>query len=82
MEQVKLFSKMVPVGKGRTYFFDVKEAKNQEKYLAISESCLKNGTRERYRLIVFNDCLPQFTSGMSEALKFIGSLQPVTKKPQ
>lgn len=71
LNQTSLFSKTLQAGKGRVYFFDIKEAKNNEKYLIISESRLRNGTRERFRLIVFNNSLPGFTQAMGEAIRFI-----------
>lgn len=67
----RIFSKMVPLGRGRTYFFDVKESKNQEKYLIISESRLINGTWEKSRLILFPDVISPFASAMREAVTFL-----------
>ncbi|MEW6015139.1 MAG: DUF3276 family protein, partial [Candidatus Zixiibacteriota bacterium] len=50
-----LFNERASV-KGKTYFFDVKQAANGNKYLMITESKkVQDGTYQRARVIVFED---------------------------
>ena len=60
-------SKTVKAGK-RTYFLDVKAAKNGEKYLAITESLFQgeDKARERSRILVFADAVDDFVAALSE----------------
>lgn len=62
-----LYSTMVRAGR-MTYFVDVKEAKNGNKYLSISQSQI-NGEqkRERVTLRVFGDAIAEFTKAIAEA---------------
>lgn len=70
----RLFSKMVKAGRGRTYFFDVKQAKNNEKYLVISESHLnEKGDRDRAHLLVFHKDIPGFVEAVKDSVNFIGA---------
>ncbi|MCK4909550.1 MAG: DUF3276 family protein [Planctomycetes bacterium] len=69
MEQKKgLFNKVVKAGQ-RNYFFDVREAKNGNKYLLISESRVnKDGKKESSCILIFNNALSNFTDGLKEAV--------------
>lgn len=50
--------------KGKTYFFDVKKAKNESLYLQITESGMpdKNGVRKRNTIIIFPEDFENFKS--------------------
>lgn len=61
-----IFSKTIKT-KGRTYFFDVKEASNGSKYLTICESRKVDGEWQRNRIMVFDDNIPAFFQGLKEA---------------
>lgn len=61
-----LFSTKLPT-KSQTYFFDVKAAKNGSKYLAITQSRIKDGQKFRNSLIVFSDQLEAFAAIFEEA---------------
>ena len=65
-------SKTVNAGK-RTYFLDVKSAKNGEKYLAITESLFhgEGQDRGRSRIIVFADVVDDFVAALSEIAQTI-----------
>ena len=68
-EQVQkeaIFSKAIKT-KGRTYFLDVKEASNGNKYLTICESRKVDGEWQRNRIMVFEDNIPAFFQGLKEA---------------
>lgn len=52
--------------KGQNYFFDVKAAKNGNKYLSISQSWIKDG--HGGTVTVFQSDMQEFTKAMSEAL--------------
>lgn len=59
-----LFSKMVKAGKN-TYFVDVKEAKNGNKYLAITETQAGNPQRKTIR--VFGEAIGKLRDTVQEA---------------
>lgn len=61
-----LFSTMVRAGR-TTYFVDVKEARNGNKYLAISENQLRGNEKKRVTLRVFGDSIAQFCKAIEEA---------------
>ena len=61
-----IFSTMVRSGK-TTYFVDVKEAKNGNKYLSISENRLEGEEKKRTTLRVFGETVDQFRQAIDEA---------------
>ena len=52
----------------RTYFFDVKKADNDEKYLALTESRLtgQDQGRERSQIIVLTEALADFVQALND----------------
>ena len=62
-----LYSTMVRSGK-TTYFVDVKEAKNGNKYLAISETRLDGDEKKRTTVRVFGETVNQFRQAIDEAV--------------
>lgn len=57
---------------GKTYFFDVKKAKNGNNYLTISETWKKpDGEAVRNRLMLFSDYIGEFSAALAEAEKFL-----------
>ena len=61
------FSTMVRAGR-TTYFVDLKEAKNGNKYLSISESRIDaEKNKKRTTLRVFGDSINQFRQAIDEA---------------
>ena len=66
-EKMSLHTRMVRAGK-RTYFFDVREAKNNKKFLIISESTPSgNGAFSRSSVLVFQEDIESFFEAFSEA---------------
>ena len=70
-----LFSKSLKAG-DRTYFIDVKEAKNKSKYLTIAESKLskeKEGEKKftRSSVMVFDNQIEKFRDAVDEAFKMM-----------
>ena len=62
-----LFSTMVKAGR-TTYFVDVKEAKNGNKYISICESRLDpDDTKQRSTVRVFGDHISDFRNAVNEA---------------
>lgn len=53
--------------KGQTYFFDVKQAKNGNKYLSISQSWIKDGQGHRGNITVFQSDAAEFLKALAEA---------------
>ena len=53
--------------KGKTYFFDVKAAKNGNKYVTISETWMnKAGQKHRGSITVFQNDLQEFNKAVEE----------------
>ena len=69
-----LFSKSIKAG-DRTYFIDVKEAKNKSKYLTIAESKPSKDAKEgekkysRSSVMVFDGKLEEFQNALGEAFQ-------------
>jgi hypothetical protein len=61
-----IYSTMVRSGK-TTYFVDVKEAKNGNKYLSISETRLEGEEKKRTTVRVFGETVEQFRQAIDEA---------------
>jgi hypothetical protein len=69
-ERVELFSERVSAG-SRTYFFDVKESSEGSIYLVISESRQSGESREKHRVMVFEDDILAFNRALKKAVKFV-----------
>lgn len=76
LEKNEILSRTVRAGK-RTYFFDVKTTKNDEKYLTITESKRKfnadNGTffYEKHKLFLYKEDFSKFQNALVGVLDFI-----------
>jgi hypothetical protein len=77
----ELFKQQVRAG-SRTYFMDVKEAKNGKPYLSIQESRKKEEGFEKSRLLVFPDHLEEFLKGLDAVRTFINAQQPTDSKSE
>lgn len=71
-----IFSQAVRAGK-RTYFFDVKETRNGQQYLTITESKKRfnqeNGKffYEKHKVFLYNEDFEKFKNGLETAIHFI-----------
>lgn len=65
-------SEMIRCGK-RTYFFDVKVASNNDRYLKITETKLmeKNEPRKRSMVMIFPEDIDRFNSVLSQISKLL-----------
>jgi len=61
-----VFSTMVRAGR-TTYFVDVKEAKNGNKYLSITESRLDGDKKMKTSLRIFGDSIDEFRQAINDA---------------
>lgn len=61
-----IYSTMVKSGK-TTYFVDLKEAKNGNKYLSISENRVDGEERKRSTVRFFGDTIDQLRKAIEEA---------------
>ena len=61
--------------KGKVYFFDVKAAKNGNKYLSISQSWIKDGQSHRSTLTVFKNDLGQFSQAVAELQEKVKTIE-------
>ena len=67
-----LYSTMVRSGR-TTYFVDVREAKNGNKYISISESKVDaDDKRQRSTVRVFGETVEQFRQAIDEAAAAVG----------
>jgi len=67
----ELFTRMVKAGQ-RTYFVNVKEAKNGNKYVTITESKrIEKDKFERFRIMVFQDKVREFVEAVNEAQQVV-----------
>ena len=67
-----LFSTRVTSGR-RTYFFDVKSAKNAKPFLKITQSEINGEEKKKSYLNVFDSEITDFSSALNEAVQFIQS---------
>lgn len=65
-----IYSTMVRSGK-TTYFVDVKEAKNGNKYLSISENRVDGEEKKRTTVRVFGETIDQFRQAIDEAAQAV-----------
>jgi len=66
----ELFTQKVAAGT-RTYFFDVKEARDGTKYLVISESKQADSSYGHCKVMIFQEYLEVFAEGFRKALQFL-----------
>jgi hypothetical protein len=66
MNNTAIYSTMIRSGK-TTYFVDVKEARNGNKYLQITESRVNGEERKKSTLRVFGETVEQFKQAIDEA---------------
>ena len=75
-EKEDLFSKAVRAGK-RTYFFDVKTTKNDEKYLTITESKRRFDNDqnrffyEKHKIFLYKEDFQKISKALGDAINFI-----------
>ncbi len=80
-EQEEIFSQSIKAGR-RTYFFDVKETKNKEYYLTLTESkkhFSEEGKRphfEKHKIFLYREDFEKFKTAFQEAISFIEERQP------
>jgi len=72
----ELFSRPVRAGK-RTYFFDVKATRGDEKYITITESKRRFSNEqnrffyEKHKIFLYKEDFEKFTNALNETLHFI-----------
>ena len=72
----EIYSKAVRAGK-RTYFFDVKTTRTEEKYLTITESKRRFSNEqgkffyEKHKIFLYKEDFEKFVNGLTGTLKFI-----------
>lgn len=86
-----LFSRTVKAGK-RVYYVDVKRDRNDEYYIAMTESKrVQEGTPserpvyEKHKIFLYREDIINFLSALTDAAQFVGerrSLDPHTSRPE
>ena len=75
-EKEDLFAKAIRAGK-RTYFFDVKTTKNDEKYLTITESKRRFDNDqnrfffEKHKIFLYKEDFAKVSKALNDAINFI-----------
>jgi len=75
-EREELFSKAVKAGK-RTYFFDVKTTRNDEKYLTITESKRRFDNEqnrffyEKHKIFLYKEDFQKVSKALNDAINFV-----------
>ena len=77
-----IFSQAIRAGK-RTYFFDVKETRNGEYYLTLTESKKqfpedKKPYFEKHKIFLYKEDFEKFADAFKTSLDFIEEKQPYT----
>jgi hypothetical protein len=65
-----LYSTMIRSGR-TTYFVDLKEARNGNKYLSITESRIDGTEKKKLTLRVFGDSIAEFRKAIDDAVAAI-----------
>ena len=70
---VPVYEKKVRAGKKRTYFFDIKETRNNSYSLIITESRKRFDDRgyDRSSIYIYQEDINKFAKGVAEAIDFI-----------
>ena len=66
----ELYTTQVQVN-NRSYFFNVKENRNGDVFLQVVESKISDGQDDRRAIVIFEDNMKDFLSGLDESLHFI-----------
>ena len=87
-EKEEVFSQAVKAGK-RTYFFDVKETKQGERYITITESKRKfdNGdgtfSYEKHKIFLYKEDYSKFQNALEGVIRFVETGQmPVIEQDE
>ena len=87
-EKEEVFSQAVKAGK-RTYFFDVKETKQGERYITITESKRKfdneDGTfsYEKHKIFLYKEDYSKFQNALEGVIRFVETGQmPVIEQDE
>jgi hypothetical protein len=79
----EVFSWEVYAGKNRTYFFTLKEDKNNELYMTIKEvRYCADGTKDVHRIIVFEKDFANFQQGFHNSMSFVRGRRPQAFAPR
>ncbi len=82
----EIFSRAIRAGK-RTYFFDVKATRANEKYITVTESKRRfNNDQgkffyEKHKIFLYKEDFEKFANGLTEVINFITSGEEPTEEP-
>jgi hypothetical protein len=68
-----LFSTKVTSGR-RTFFFDVRNTKEEKPYLKITQSSINGDEKKRINLAVFDSEISEFKDAVTKAVDYISKL--------
>ncbi|HMQ07194.1 MAG TPA: DUF3276 family protein [Saprospiraceae bacterium] len=68
-----VYSRKIKAGKRRTYFIDVKQTRNQEYYITMTESTQRGpeGNYERHKIFLYREDFNSFLSGLEDVINHI-----------
>lgn len=68
----ELYSKKIPAGRRRTYYFDVKQRSNGDIYLLFSESFINSdGSEDHSRIQINKEDLKKISVSLEEVINYI-----------
>jgi hypothetical protein len=70
MDNTAIYSTMIRAEKA-TYFVDIREAKNGQRYLSISETRFEGEDRKRSTIRVFGEAIEPFRQALAEAVSVV-----------
>ena len=83
----EIYSKAIRAGK-RTYFFDVKEMKSGDQYLAITESKRRfvdeqgRFVYEKHKIFLYQEDFEKFMTGLTQTIHFINTGERPIEEPE
>ncbi|MBM3325745.1 MAG: DUF3276 family protein [Calditrichaeota bacterium] len=66
----ELFTRKVIAGR-RTYHFNVKQSNHGDIYIVIHEATPEAGVVKHHRIVVYEDHIEDFQTGLAEAAEFV-----------
>lgn len=79
-ERLEVYGKAIRAGK-RTYYFDVKQTRNDDFYITITESKKTSETTnnkrgyEKHKLFLYKEDFDKFCTGLSDVIAYIKDRQ-------
>ncbi|MBI4243038.1 MAG: DUF3276 family protein [Planctomycetes bacterium] len=77
-QKQEIYSKKI-ISKGKSYFFNIREAKNGNKYFSITQMKWKDGKRFYDTIFIFKDHIDDFKKAFDETIQIFAELPAETE---